>query len=179
MKSSMIRYHKPSNTYITSKNSYFDKNISVPGNLIAGLGTCFWGDVSALGTVMFGKNSSVGGNVSAERVVLSSGVSVRGQISAAGDVSILTNARVGSVVCGGHLTIMDKSLVGFARSNELIEIIGSPKILEIDRVTKTIVRKDTALPFPEDPDENDSEDFSLNKEDDSDKKDSEKKTMTA
>lgn len=165
MTAEMIKYHKKTNTYITSKKSYFDEDMLFPGNLISGINTSFWGNVIVKGSAHIGKNTKICGNLTAENVILSSNASVHGQIFSSGDVSILTNARAASVICDGNLTIMDNSFVGFARSNKLVEIIGNPKVIEIDRVTKTVVRKDTLLPIPDEDILSDESDIELSESD--------------
>jgi len=65
-----IRFHTPSNTYVIPKNSFFDENVVINGNVIVGSGTHFWKNIKINGNIQFGKGNVAEGNVDADNVII-------------------------------------------------------------------------------------------------------------
>ena len=147
-----IVYFPKSDTYVIRKNSYFDDNILIRGNVIIGIRTTFWKNLCVLGSVRAGKGCLFKGNVMCTDGIISGDSVIEGTLESTGNISVFRNVRIGAAISGGHLTIMDGCVVGYAssRSGEL-ELIGTSDIRAIDRGTKVTVRSDAVL--PEDPEE--------------------------
>ena len=147
-----IVYFPKSDTYVIRKNSYFDDNILIRGNVIIGIRTTFWKNLCVLGSVRTGKGCLFKGNVMCTDGIISGDSVIEGTLESTGNISVFRNVRIGAAISGGHLTIMDGCVVGYAssRSGEL-ELIGTSDIRAIDRGTKVTVRSDAVL--PEDPEE--------------------------
>lgn len=136
-----LRYHKASNTYIARRRSYFESDVIIDGNFIAGAASSFWKDLTVKGTLKLGKNSSVRGNVKADDIVVGPGCDIKGNVEAYSDLKLFDHVTVdGSATVGGTLSIRPGCSVAFARANATLELIGQVHIKEIESGTKVIVR---------------------------------------
>ena len=146
-----IRFHASSNTYIIPKNSLFDENVIINGNVIVGSGSRFWKNIKIDGNIQFGKGVVAEGNIKADNIIIGPHSKIKGNVSAAGDVSVFQNAAVKSIESGSTITIMEGCAVGYADGKRL-EIIGKADVQKIGVITKVTVRayNVAAMEKPED-----------------------------
>jgi cytoskeletal protein CcmA (bactofilin family) len=141
--SSDLRYHKASNTYIARRRSYFENDVIIDGNFIAGAAASFWKGLSVKGTLKLGKESSVRGNVKADDIVIGPGCEINGNVEAYNDLKLFDSVTVkGLAIAGGTISIRPGCSLGFARANATLELIGKVHIKEIESGTKIIVRSE-------------------------------------
>ncbi|WP_292463283.1 polymer-forming cytoskeletal protein [Methanolobus sp.] len=141
--SSDLRYHKASNTYIARRRSYFENDVIIDGNFIAGAASSFWKGLSVKGTLKLGKESSVRGNVKADDIVIGPGCEINGNVEAYSDLKLFDSVTVnGLAIAGGTISIRPGCSLGFARANATLELIGKVNIKEIESGTKIIVRSE-------------------------------------
>ncbi|MCL2863045.1 MAG: polymer-forming cytoskeletal protein [Methanimicrococcus sp.] len=167
-----IRFHATSDTYIIPKNSLFDDNLIIHGNVIVGSGSRFWKNIKINGNIQFGKGVIAEGNVEAADIIIGPLSRIKGKVSATGDVSVFQKAVVQSIVSGGTLTIMEGCEIGYADGKRM-EVIGKADIQKIGDITKVTVRAfnvaapaELAEDFEEDFEEGFEEDFEENIEKD-------------
>ena len=134
-----IRFHAPSNTYIIPKNSVIDQNVMIKGNAIIGPGVHFWKNVKVDGVAKIGKGCIIEGNLKAEKIIVGSYSKIKGDISAASDVSLFQSVFVRSIESGENITIMPNCAVGYANGKTL-SVIGKAEINKIGCITKVTVR---------------------------------------
>jgi cytoskeletal protein CcmA (bactofilin family) len=141
--SSDLRYHKASNTYIARRRSYFENDVIIDGNFIAGAASCFWKGLVVRGTLKLGKNSSVRGNVKADDIVIGPGCEINGNVEAYNDLKFFDSVTVNGLATAGRtISIRPGCSLGFAKANETLELIGKVHIKEIESGTKVIVRSE-------------------------------------
>ncbi len=138
-----IRYHEDSNTYITQKNSYFEGNVSVDGNLIVGTGSNFWKSLDVKGVLKMGKGSFVKGNVRADEAIIGARSEINGNIEVEGDLKLFDVVKVnGAAIAGKEMMVRPGCKIGFAKASRTMELIGKVGIKEIESGTKVIVRSE-------------------------------------
>jgi UDP-3-O-[3-hydroxymyristoyl] glucosamine N-acyltransferase len=158
-----IRFHVSSNTYIVPKNSTFDQNVSINGNVIVGTGVHFFKNVKIFGDVQIGKGCTIEGNLSADNIIVGSRSQIKGNIIASGNVSLFQNSAAGSIKSGDAIIIMEGCTVDYADSKRL-EIIGKADIKRIGPVTKVTVKANTVLPDAADEIREENEEYKKYKE---------------
>ena len=139
--SQSIRYHSPSDTYIISKKSYYEKDILINGNVMVGPGVHFWKNVKIKGNAQFGKGCVIEGCLNAENVLLGSQSVVKGPIHVSGDISLFQNVTVQSIECGSSVILMEGCTADYINSKRL-EIIGKAQVKKIGSITKKTVKAD-------------------------------------
>jgi predicted acyltransferase (DUF342 family) len=143
MSENPIKYHEDSNTYITRKNSYFEREINIDGNLIVGSGSNFWKDVNVKGVLELGKGTFVKGNVKADEAIVGARSEINGNIEVAGDLKIFDSVKIeGSAIAGDEMHVRPGSKIGFAKATSIMELVGKVSIKEIESGTKVIVRSE-------------------------------------
>jgi predicted acyltransferase (DUF342 family) len=143
MSENPIKYHEDSNTYITRKNSYFEREINIDGNLIVGSGSNFWKDVNVNGVLELGKGTFVKGNVKADEAIVGARSEINGNIEVAGDLKIFDSVKIeGSAIAGDEMHVRPGSKIGFAKATSIMELVGKVSIKEIESGTKVIVRSE-------------------------------------
>jgi predicted acyltransferase (DUF342 family) len=136
-----LRYHKASNTYIARRRSYFESDVTIDGNFIAGAASSFWQDLTVKGTLKLGKNSSVRGRIKADDIVIGPGCEIKGDVEAYNDLKLFDRVNVGgSAIAGGTISIRPGCSINFAKASTTLELIGQVHIKEIESGTKVIVR---------------------------------------
>lgn len=144
-----IRFHAPSDTYIIPKNSLFEENVAINGNVIVGSGVRFWKSIKIDGNIQLGKGCTVEGNIKADNIIIGSRSKIKGNVSALGDVSVFQNAAVRSIESGGTILITEGCIIGYADGRKL-EVIGRADIQKIGVITKVTVRADNVAAMEED-----------------------------
>ncbi|MBP1908108.1 polymer-forming cytoskeletal protein [Methanolobus bombayensis] len=143
MSENPIKYHEESNTYITRKNSYFEKDINVDGNLIVGSGSNFWKGINVKGILKLGKGTFVKGDVKADEAIVGARSEINGSIEVAGDLKIFDSVKInGSAIAGEQMFVRPGSDIGFAKASKTMELVGKVSIKEIESGTKVIVRSE-------------------------------------
>ncbi|WP_321429446.1 polymer-forming cytoskeletal protein [uncultured Methanolobus sp.] len=143
MSENPIKYHEDSNTYITRKNSFFEREINIDGNLIVGSGSNFWKDVNVKGVLELGKGTFVKGNVKADEAIVGARSEINGNIEVAGDLKIFDSVKIeGSAIAGDEMHVRPGSKIGFAKASRTMELVGKVSIKEIESGTKIIVRSE-------------------------------------
>ena len=143
MSENPIKYHEDSNTYITRKNSFFEREINIDGNLIVGSGSNFWKDVNVKGVLELGKGTFVKGNVKADEAIVGARSEINGNIEVAGDLKIFDSVKIeGSAIAGDEMHVRPGSKIGFAKASRTMELVGKVSIKEIESGTKVIVRSE-------------------------------------
>ncbi|MDV0446466.1 hypothetical protein MsAg5_03050 [Methanosarcinaceae archaeon Ag5] len=162
LQTSKIRFYPSSNTYVIPKGSFFDDSVVIHGNMIAGPGVHFWKNVAVEGNAQLGKGCTVTGTLKAKTAIIGAKSNVD-KIKTEWNVSVFQNTTVNSIDCGGHLVIMDGSVVGYANAEKTLEILGKADIKKLGPVTKVTVRTDEVRLF-EDHDEEDEEEMAIENE---------------
>ena len=167
-----IRFHASSNTYVIPKNSIFDENVAINGNVIAGSGVRFWENVKIFGNVQLGKGCVIEGNLSADNIIVGAQSKIKGNVTALENVSLFQNSAVKSIESGETITIMGGCHVGYANSKRL-EIVGKANIKKIGRITKVTVRTDMIASMNDEDEEKNTleDDFSKNEKNEFSKND--------
>jgi predicted acyltransferase (DUF342 family) len=143
MSENPIKYHEDSNTYIARKNSYFEKDINIDGNLIVGQGSNFWKDINVKGVLKLGKGTFVKGNVRADEAIIGARSEINGDVEVAGDLKIFDSVKIdGSAIAGDDMHVRPGSKIGFAKASSIMELVGKVSIKEIESGTKVIVRSE-------------------------------------
>ena len=158
-----IRFHVSSNTYIVPKNSTFDQNVSIDGNVIVGTGVHFFKNIKIFGDVQIGKGCTIEGNLSADNIIVGARSKIKGNIIASESVSLFQNSIAGSIKSGDTIIIMEGCTVDYADSKRL-EIIGKADIKKIGPVTKVTVKANTVLPDATDEIKEENEEYKNDKE---------------
>ena len=158
-----IRFHVSSNTYIVPKNSTFDQNVSIDGNVIVGTGVHFFKNVKIFGDVQIGKGCTIEGNLSADNIIVGARSKIKGNIIASESVSLFQNSIAGSIKSGDAIIIMEGCTVDYADSKRL-EIIGKADIKKIGPVTKVTVKANAVLPEAADKIKEENEEYKNYKE---------------
>ena len=122
-----IRAHLDSKTLIIMKNSSYTRPITHRINLILGMNSRCMERVMVDGNLEMGKKAEVTGGVMANNVVLGPGAIIYGDLTVAGDLTALDNAKViGHVQVGGAAFIRPGVMFGSLEAGGLIEIQGKP-----------------------------------------------------
>ncbi|WNY25730.1 hypothetical protein [Methanolapillus millepedarum] len=153
---SKIRFYPSSNTYVIPKGAFFDESVIIHGNMIAGPGVHFWKNVAVQGNAQLGKGCTVAGTLKAKTAIVGAKSKVD-KIKTEWNASVFQNATVQSIDCGGHLVIMDGSVVGYANAEKTLEILGKADIKKLGPVTKVTVRTDEVRLFEEHEEEEEDE----------------------
>ncbi len=143
MSGSQIKYHKDSNTYIARKNTFFEDDVKIDGNLMVGAGSNFWKDLYVNGKLELGKGSFVRGNIRAEEALIGARSEINGTIYVAGDLRIFDQAKIGrSAIAGKEMLVRPGCKIAFAKASGTMELVGKVSINEIESGTKVIVRSE-------------------------------------
>jgi cytoskeletal protein CcmA (bactofilin family) len=140
MDSDFLKYHPESNTYIIRKQSFFEDDVNINGNLITGIGVNFWKDLDVNGSLKLGKGSVIRGNVRADDALIGPYSKIDGNLEIKNTIKILDGAVVKSVICGGEMSVRPGCRIGFVKAEKTLELIGNVDVKEIERGTRVIVR---------------------------------------
>jgi carbonic anhydrase/acetyltransferase-like protein (isoleucine patch superfamily) len=122
-----IRAHMDSKTLIITKNSSYTRPINHRINLILGINARCMERVMVDGNMEMGKKAEITGSVMANNVVLGPGSIIYGDLTVAGNLMALDNAKViGHVQVGGGAFIRPGVMFGSLEAGGLIEIQGRP-----------------------------------------------------
>lgn len=111
-------------TFYAQKGAYFEGNVKIDGNFIVPARTHFWGRLTVTGTLELGPGSSVALDVNCWNAVIGRQSRIKGSLIAHGDVTILDNAVVHTVVAGGKVILRPGVRVGDVTSKDTIVIHG-------------------------------------------------------
>lgn len=143
MDTKFLRYHPESNTYIAEKRAYFEDEVRLDGNLIAGPLANFWKSLHTTGSVELGKRTIVRGNLQAKRILLGPGSEIHGNLWAEEEAILLDGVIVnGSATCGGLMKIRPACRIGFAKADKVLELVGKVEIGNIESGTRVVVHSD-------------------------------------
>jgi predicted acyltransferase (DUF342 family) len=123
----MARVIHKGGTFFAEKGAYFDGNVRIDGNFVVPAHTHFWGKLDVNGQLELGPRSTVALGITCKSVIIGSNVRVKGPIVAEGDVTILDNAAVRSVIAGGKVTLRNGVRVGDVTAQDTLIIHGKIK----------------------------------------------------
>ncbi|MDF1558073.1 MAG: polymer-forming cytoskeletal protein [ANME-2 cluster archaeon] len=143
MEPKFIKRHPASETFIIKKCSFFENNVTFPGNAIVGPGSSFWGDLIIKGILELGRESKVKGDVIADTAVISADCQINGNIKVTGNLTLLDRTRIGGVAnAGGDMLIRPMVFARSAECNGDIQVTGKTEIKSIHSGRKLVARKD-------------------------------------
>lgn len=143
MNENLIKYHEDSNTYITRKNAYFETDVNIEGNFMAGAGSNFWKDINVKGVLKLGKGTFVRGNIIADEAIIGAKSEINGNIEVSGDLKIFDSVQInGTAIAGKEMLVRPGCKIKFAKASSTMEIVGKVSIKEIESGTRVIVRSE-------------------------------------
>lgn len=137
-----IKIHPASDTFIIKKRSFFENDISLPGNAIIGAGSSFWGNLAVKGALDLGRGSKIKGNITAGTAVISADSLIEGNIKVSGDLSLLDRVSVGGLAyADGDIFIRPMVSARAAECTGDIMVTGRTDIKSIRSGHKLVARK--------------------------------------
>jgi cytoskeletal protein CcmA (bactofilin family) len=120
----MAKVIRKGDTFFAEKGAYFDGNVKVDGNFIVPAHTHFWGRLNVGGRLELGPRSSVALGINCASAIIGSSARIKGPIVATGDVTILDNAVVHSVLAEGKVILRQGVRVGDVTAKDALVIHG-------------------------------------------------------
>ena len=143
MDPNFIKRHPASKTIIIKKRSFFENDVTLPGNVIIGTGSSLWGNLIVQGNLELGKGSLIKGNVIAEKAVISADCNIQGNIKVTGDLLLMDRTSIGGLAyAGGNMMVRPYVSARAAECVGDLEITGRTYIKSIKSGHKIVARRD-------------------------------------
>ncbi|MCL7476471.1 MAG: polymer-forming cytoskeletal protein [Methanosarcinales archaeon] len=137
-----VKIHPASETFIIKKRSFFENDVTLPGNAIVGAGSSFWGNLVVKGTLDLGWGSNVKGNITAATAVISADSNIGGNIKVSGNLTLLDRVNVGGLAYAyGDIFIRPMVSARAAECTGDILVTGMTNIKSIRSGHKLVARK--------------------------------------
>lgn len=130
---------KSKNLLVVRKDSVVDRHLKFDGKIIAGMFSCFWGNLEAK-EISLGKGCYVKGNINCEKVVVGSN-SHFNTIQSSGDVLIQNKCKGRSIRSQSDVKIQEGSAINSVEAEGNLVIDGDSKIDSVS-AKKVVASKD-------------------------------------
>lgn len=137
---------KSKNLLVVRKDSVVDRHLKFDGKIIAGMFSCFWGNLEA-NEISLGKGCYVRGNITCQNVVVGSN-SQFNAIKSSGDVLIQNKCKGSIIKSGSDVRIQEGSVIRSVEAEGNLIIDGDSKIESIS-AKKVVASKDAKPETPE------------------------------
>lgn len=138
-----VKHHPDSETFIVKKYSFFENDITFPGNAIVGAGSNFWGNLVARGNLELGKGSTIKGNIIAEKAIIGSNCNIEGNVKVSGNLALMDRTSIGGLAyAGGNMMVRPQVSARAAECAGDIEVTGKTDIKNIRSGRRIVAIRD-------------------------------------
>lgn len=127
------------NLLVVRRDSVVDRHLKFDGKIIAGMFSCFWGNLEAK-EISLGKGCYVRGVISCQKIVVGSN-SEFNNIRSSGDVLVQNRCKGGSIRSGSDVRIREGSVIRSVEAEGNLIVDGDSKIESIS-AKKVVASKD-------------------------------------
>ncbi|MFP4558312.1 MAG: hypothetical protein ACLFO6_02345 [Archaeoglobaceae archaeon] len=136
---------KSKNVLVVKKDSVVDRHLKFDGKIIAGMYSCFWGNLEAK-EISLGKGCYVRGNIICQKIVVGSN-SQFNTIRSSGDVLIQNKCKGGAIKSGSDVRIQEGSTIKSVVAEGNLIVDGDSKIDSVS-AKKVVASKDAKPETP-------------------------------
>ncbi|MFO7967688.1 MAG: hypothetical protein R6U44_08835 [Archaeoglobaceae archaeon] len=137
---------KSKNLLVVRKDSVVDRHLKFDGKIVAGMFSCFWGNLEGK-EISLGKGCFVRGSINCQKIVVGPESEFR-TIRSAGDVLVQNKCKGGSIRSGSDVRIQEGSVIRSVEAEGNLIIDGDSKIESIS-AKKVVASKDAKPETPE------------------------------